>query len=80
MNTDESVKLLARVDERTIMIQDRIDDFIQQSQENCLRCFEDHEKRIRTLEKWQWRGTGIVAGIVGFISAIPWILDWRGGT
>jgi len=80
MNTEESVKLLARVDERTIMIQERIDDFIEQSQENCQRCFDDHERRIRTLERWQWKSTGIVAGIVGFIGAIPWLLDnWKGG-
>ena len=80
MNTDESVKLLARVDERTKMMQERLDDFIAQSQENCARCFDDHENRIRTLERWQWKATGIAAGVTGFFGAISGLLLGRGGS
>lgn len=80
MNTDESVKLLARVDERTKLMQERIDDFIEQSQENCSRCFEDHENRIRSLEKWQWKATGITSAITGFLGAAGGVLLGKGGT
>ena len=80
MNTEESVKLLARVDERTKLMQERMDDFIQQSQENCARCFEDHENRIRSLERWQWKATGIGASITGFFGAIAGIIVGKGGS
>jgi len=71
MNTEESVKLLARVDERTQLMQERLDEFIQQSKENCARCFEDHENRIRALERWQWKATGIASAITGFSGQLP---------
>ena len=80
MNTDESVKLLARVDERTQLMQDRLDDFIHQSQENCQRCFDDHERRLRGLEHWQWRATGIVGGITGFFGTVAGLFVGKGGT
>ena len=80
MNTEESVKLLARVDERTKLMQEKIDDFIQQSQENCARCFEDHENRIRTLERWQWKATGIATGISGVFGAVAGMFLGKGGT
>lgn len=76
---DESVKLLARVDERTKLMQDRLDDFIEQSQENCQRCFNDHENRIRSLERWQWKATGITAAITGFCGTIVGLV-WKGGS
>ena len=80
MNTEESVKLLARVDERTKLMQEKIDDFIQQSQENCARCFHDHEERIRSLEKWQWKATGIGAAITGFLGTVAGIIVGKGGS
>ena len=80
MNTEESVKLLARVDERTKLMQERMDDFIQQSQENCARCFEDHEERIRSLEKWQWKATGIAAAVTGFCGTIAGLFAGKGGS
>ncbi len=80
MNTDESVKLLARVDERTIMIQERLDDFITQSQENCARCFDDHEIRLRKVEQWQWKATGISAAVTGFCGTLAGIFVGKGGT
>lgn len=80
MNTDESVKLLARVDERTKMMQERMEDFIEQSQENCARCFDDHESRIRSLERWQWTVAGIAGGIGGFISLVGGYIFSRGGS
>ena len=80
MNTDESIKLLARVDERTKMMQDRLDDFIEQSQENCARCFDDHENRIRSLERWQWKATGIGAAVTGFFGTVAGIFVGKGGS
>jgi hypothetical protein len=80
VNTEESMKLLARVDERTKLMQERIDDFIEQSQENCQRCFEDHEKRIRMLERWQWKATGIATAISGSFGALAGIFIGKGGS
>ena len=72
MNTEESVKLLARVDERTILILERIDDVCNRAQ--------DHETRIRTLERWQWKATGIATGISGFFGAVAGMFLGKGGT
>lgn len=61
-------------------MKERLDDFIEQSQENCSRCFEDHEKRLRILEIWQWRTTGLAAGVAAGITYIGNILlnGWAG--
>ena len=72
MNTDESVKLLARIDERTILIIDQIDEV--------RKCHGDHEARIRSLEKWQWKATGIVTAIGAFAGSIAGIFAGKGGT
>ena len=72
MNTDESVKLLARVDERTILIIDRLDEIA--------KCHCDHEDRIRNIERWQWKATGISAAICGLGGALGGILFGKGGT
>jgi hypothetical protein len=79
MNSDESVKLLARVDERTKLMQERIDDFIEQSQENCKRCFDDHETRLRCLERWQWKATGIASAVTGFCGVVAGLFAGKGG-
>lgn len=80
MDSEESGKLLARVDERTKLMQERMDDFIQQSQENCAKCFDDHEQRIRGLERFQWKMTGIATAISTVIAApVAAVLSvWRG--
>ena len=34
----------------------------------------DHETRIRTLEAWKWRITGMAAGVSGLVSLITQVL------
>jgi hypothetical protein len=80
MNTDESVKLLARVDERTEQLQKRLEEFVDRQEHTCARCFEDHEDRIRSLEKWQWKATGIASALSAFGGGLAGIFLGRGGT
>ena len=61
MNTEESIKLLARLDERTKNLTERLEVFIEAQEKACTVRFEDHEKRIRLIERWQWKVTGIAA-------------------
>ena len=72
MNTDESVKLLARIDERTILIMDQL--------EEVKKCHGDHEDRIRNIERWQWKATGITSAITGLLGAAGGVLLGKGGT
>lgn len=72
MNTDESIKLLARIDERTILIMDQL--------EEVKKCHTDHEDRIRSLERWQWKATGIATGISGFFGAVAGMFLGKGGS
>lgn len=72
MNTDESIKLLARVDERTILIMERLESFAN--------CQKDLEDRVRTLERWQWKATGIATGISGFFGAVAGMFLGKGGS
>lgn len=63
MNTEE---LLVRLDERTKNLTDRLEAFIEAQEKACSACYEDHETRIRVIEQWQWKATGIAAAIGTF--------------
>jgi len=69
MNTEESIKLLARLDERTKNLTDRMETFIDSYETAYTTCYNDHESRLRKLEEWQWKATGIAitAATIGTI-------------
>ena len=56
---DDDHSLLVRIDERVCQVQDQL--------ERGDRRFDQHERRIGTLEKWR-------AWIVGALAALGWVL------
>ncbi len=57
----------------------RLIEYMDSQNETCKNCFQDHEKRLRSLERWQWKATGVTAAITGFCGTIVGLV-WKGGS
>lgn len=53
---------------------------IHENVKGLVECKEDHETRIRTLESWQWKATGLATGISGFFGTVMGLLIGKGGS
>ncbi len=60
-NNNEELVLLARIDERTKAMADRLEEHL----ENDEQVHADHEERIRVGEKWRNRLIGLIAAGAG---------------
>ena len=45
-----------------------------------ISCQGDHEIRLRALERWQWKATGITAGVSALIGSVMGVLIGKGGS
>lgn len=61
-------------------LNNRLIEYMDDQNTTCKQCFEDHEKRIRTLERWQWKATGIASAITGFFGAFAGLIAGKGGS
>jgi len=44
-----------------------------------VKCKNDHEDRIRHLERWQWKATGAATAVSGFFGTVVGLLIGKGG-
>jgi len=52
---------------------------IHENVKGLVECKDDHEKRIRILENWQWKATGVATAVSGTFGTIVGLLIGKGG-
>ena len=53
---------------------------IHENVKGLVECKDDHEKRIRTLESWQWKATGAATAVSGFFGTMAGLFLGKGGS
>ena len=66
MNQEEYEGLLSRLDERTLSLTKKLDEYTRSQRDLCCLRYGDHEDRIRSLEafKLKFVGGAIVIGMI----------------
>lgn len=66
MNQEEYEGLLSRLDERTLALTKKLDEYTKSQRDLCCLRYGDHEERIRSLEafKLKFIGGAIVVGMI----------------
>ncbi len=71
MTPEEKDELLIRIDERTKNLDEKFD--------SCIATNADFERRLKVVEKWQWKATGVTAAITGFFGMVAGLFAGKGG-
>jgi hypothetical protein len=68
-----------RIAETHLMVKDLKED-VERGYSACTRCIEDHEDRLRKLERWQWKLSGIASGIGAAAGTMMGLIFGKGGS